>query len=226
MNKISEKEISEYTQICKGINILSVNLSATRKKLLAHPWIAGVRLTRSFPSKINLIINEHKPLAILDLGRNFILNTHGEIFSECAVSDYDSLPLITGLGYSDINISKKHNSFVAFGAVMNILKLGRQPGSIIPNRLIKKIEVDRETGVTLQISNFPSFPGWNLETQGRSGRIKLGYNNYREKYNRLRYMLSYLKKEQKFFNIDMIDLNDINCIVVKPLEVRSERSEK
>ncbi|MCP4105029.1 MAG: FtsQ-type POTRA domain-containing protein [Desulfobacteraceae bacterium] len=223
MNKISEKEIIEYAKVCKGINILSVNLSAARKKLLSHPWIAGVRVTRSFPSKINLIINEHKPLAILDLDRNFILNTHGEIFSECAASDYETLPLITGLRYSDINIGKKHNSSVAFGAVMNILKLGQQPGSVIPNRLIKKIEVDRETGVTLQISNFPSFPVWNLETEGRSGRIRLGYNNYREKYNRLRYMLSYLKKERKFFNIDLIDLNDINRIVVNPSEVRSEK---
>lgn len=223
--KLSKKEVSEQAHIYEGINILSVNLSKTRKKLLAHPWISGVRVKRSFPSGINLIINEHKPLAILDLDRNFILNVYGEIFAECTESGCGSLPVITGLGYTDINVGEKHHS-IAYDAIMDILKLGQQPGCIIPNSLIQRIEVDRETGITLYISNFPSFPGWNLETKGRSGQIRLGYNNYRGKYDRLKYILSYLKKEQEFFNIDMIDLNDINRIVVNPAEVRDSGTEE
>ncbi|MCK7508365.1 MAG: FtsQ-type POTRA domain-containing protein [Desulfobacterales bacterium] len=70
-----------------GINVLSVNLSAARKRLLAHPWIAEAEIQREIPSTLRIRIREHVPAAVVDVGRKFLLNTRGEIFKEWEPAD-------------------------------------------------------------------------------------------------------------------------------------------
>ena len=206
-NKLSYKQAIKQAQINEGMNIFSINLSTIRKNLLAHPWIAEAEVRRELPNVINIKIYEHKPLAIIDLGRKFLINNHGEIFKEKIASDPDNLPVITGLEFSDINVSAKPGS-IYFNAVMDVLRLGQKSESIIPNRLIKKIQVDREIGITLY-----AFDG--------EKSIKLGYNNFSGKYNRLKNVLYYINKQRGFQDFESIDLNNINRIVINPIRIES-----
>ena len=206
-NKLSHKQAIKQAQINEGMNIFSINLSTIRKNLLAHPWISEAEVRRELPNVINIKIYEHKPLAVIDLGRKFLINNHGEIFKEKTVSDPDNLPVITGLEFSDINVSAKPGS-IYFNAVMDVLRLGQKSESIIPNRLIKKIQVDREIGITLYAFD-----------RGKS--IKLGYNNFSGKYNRLRNVLYYINKQRGFQDFESIDLNNINRIVINPIRIES-----
>lgn len=224
--RLSETEILKRAQLKEGMNILSVNLSKARKRLLTHTWIADAAVHREFPSKIHIKITEHRPVAVLDLGRKFIINADGEIFKEWSLSeDRDFLPLVTGLAPSDADDAGKLRG-TAFHAVMEILRLGIQPGVIIPNRLIKEIRVDREMGITLQVAFGPEFgTGWLLpanyrNTAIRLNEIKMGYNNYPEKYGGLKNVLFYMGEKQKFVNIDSIDLNNLNRIVVSERSMR------
>lgn len=201
-NRLSKNQIIKHIGIDAGINIFSINLSATRKRLLAYPWIADAEVRRELPDKINISIKEHKPLAIIDLGRKFLINNHGEIFKELAVSDPGNLPVIIGLEFSDLDVSGKFRN-IPFNAVMDVLQLGRKSGSIIPNRLLKVIRVDREIGITLY-----AFNGIKA--------IKLGYNNYPDKYERLKNVLFYMEKRDMFLDFDTIDLNNLDRIVVNP----------
>ena len=206
-NRLSQNQIIKHTGIDAGINIFSVNLSATRKRLLAHPCIADAEVSRELPDGINIRIKEHKPIAIIDLGRKFLINDQGEIFKELASSDLDNLPVIIGLEFSDLDVSgldvsgKFRN--IAFNAVMDVLQLGRKAGSIIPNTLLKVIRVDRETGITLYA--FKDIKA-----------INLGYNNYSDKYERLKRVFFYMEKEHNFSDFDTIDLNNLDRIVVNP----------
>ncbi|MEA3279706.1 MAG: FtsQ-type POTRA domain-containing protein [Thermodesulfobacteriota bacterium] len=206
-NKLSYKQTIKQAQINEKINIFSVNLSTVRKRLLAHPWIAEAEVRRELPNVINIKIYEHKPLAIINLGRKFLINDHGEIFKEKTASDPDNLPVITGLEFSDINVSARPGS-ISFNAVMDVLRLGQKPGSIIPNRLINKIHVDREMGITLYAFD-------------REKLIKLGYNNFSGKYNRLRNVLYHINKQHGFPDFESIDLNNINRIVLNPIRIKS-----
>ena len=206
-NKLSYKQAIKQAQINEGMNIFSINLSTIRKNLLAHPWISEAEVRRELPNVINIKIYEHKPLAIIDLGRKFLINNHGELFKEKTVSDPDNLPVITGLEFSDINVSAKPGS-IYFNAVMDVLRLGQKSESIIPNRLIKKIQVDREIGITLYAFD-------------REKLIKLGYNNFSGKYNRLRNVLYYINKQRGFQDFESIDLNNINRIVINPIRIES-----
>lgn len=267
--RISEEEILRQAHIRPEINILSVNLSKTRKRLQAHPWIAEAEVRRELPSEFHIKITEHEPIAMLSLSQfrsqagawergagaweqsgktgtwgqsgktgslgqsgkagiwdqsgkdkpgaqdfvlKFMINAYGEIFKKWNPSDDpNDLPLITGLHFSDINISGGERfQSVPYNSVMNVLRLGRQTGSIIPNSLIKKIKVDREMGITLQLTR-RSKPDMSAN---QIREIKLGYNNYPEKYDKLKRMISYLKKKQQLVNINFIDLNNLNRIVV------------
>jgi cell division protein FtsQ len=223
-DRLSEEEILGQAGIQKGMNILSVNLSMARKKLLAHSWIADAEVSRELPFTIAIRIKEHRPLAVLDLGRKFLIDTRGEIFKERAASDPDELPVITGLEYSDLDVSGDAAALYRsesvggnalknpFGAVMDVLRLGQKPESVVPNTAIERIHVDREIGLTLHASYYAS---------GRVRAIKLGYDDYQSKYLMLKNILFHLQERKSVPDFDSIDLNNVNRIVVNPVKIES-----
>ena len=211
-HRLSKQQILEQTNINKGINILSVNLSIIRNTLLAHPWIAEAEVKRELPDMITIGIKEHKPLAILDLGRKFLINVNGEVFKEWTQSDPDVLPVISGLQFSDLNVSGELRS-TSFKAVMEVLRLGREPDSILPNTRIRKIRVNGQMGLTLYAFD-------------QERVIKLGYNDYTNKYERLENVLFYLKKKKCFPDFNSIDLNHPDRIVVNPVKDESSAGDQ
>jgi len=207
-NRLTDEQVLLQSQITEGINILSVNLSRVRKRLLAHSWIEEAEVSRELPTGISIRIKEQQPLAILDIGRKFIINTHGEVFKEMDASDHCRLPVIGGLEFSDINVRGESRS-VPFNAVMTILALGKKPESILPCGLIKRIRVDREMGLTIYAFDHIK-------------AIKIGYDDYPNKYEMLKNVLFYLKKNGNFSHLESIDLNNLNRIVVNPARIGSD----
>ena len=117
------------------------------------------------------------------------------------------MPVMVCIECSDLDLYGKCRS-IRFNAVMDVLQLGKKEGSIIQNRLLKVIRVDREIGITLY-----AFNGIKA--------IKLGYNNYPDKYERLKNVLFYMEKGDMFLDFDTIDLNNLDRIVVNPVRIES-----
>ena len=84
---------------------------------------------------------------------------------------------------------------------MDILLFGSKTGAAIPSSAIKKIEVDKDIGIT--INAFDPIT-----------KIKMGYNNYPQKMKNLKKMFFYAKQNKIFSNIKAIDLNTLNKVVV------------
>ena len=206
-HRLTQNQVLQQANIATGVNIFSVNLSKVRKRLLAHSWIEDAEVRRDLPSGINIRVKEQEPLAVLDLGRKFIINTHGEIFKEMDKADHCNLPMISGLEFSDINVKGESRS-IPFDSVMKILGLGQKPESVLPYSLIKKIHVDREMGLSIYAFD-------NIR------EIKIGYNNYQDKYAMLKDVLFYLEKNGGFSRLESIDLNNLNRIVVNPAKIES-----
>lgn len=206
-DRLSEEQVIKQAELNKGMNILSVNLSIARKRLLAHSWIVEAEVSRELPSSINIRIKEQKPFAILDLDRKFVINTNGEIFKEMDASDPVNLPIISGLEFADINVRGKPRS-IPYNAVMNILELGQKPESVIPIKLINRIHVDREIGLTVYAFD-------------RIKAIKIGYDDYKGKYAKLKNVLLFLKKREGFSHLESIDLKNLNRIVINPRRIES-----
>ena len=232
--RLTEGQISELAHVKEKMNLFAINLTAVRKRLLSHPWIAEATVMREIPARLIIRIKEHVPLAIVDLGRKFLINEKGEIFKIWTATDPADLPLVSGLEMSDLApyriiepgttgdsseterfSENSQNHYSPLDAVMHILRLGKQSGSILPNRLIKNIMVDREIGITLQALT-------------RVKTISLGYHHYAEKYAMLRYIIAYLKQTPKAAVYERIDLNNLNRIVVRPMkhEVPEEKNKE
>ncbi len=207
IRRLSSKDLLKEAGIDRGVNLLSVNLSLIRKRLLNNPWIAEAEVRRFLPSGIQISIKEHEPLAILDMGRKFILNTEGTMFKEWAPSDPQWLPVVTGLNFSDIGIDGEHSE-KSFQAVMEILAMGSAPKSFIPNHTIRRIHADQEMGISLYLSEGVK-------------EIRLGYGNYGEKYEKLRRIFTYLKEKQGDISAHSIDVNDIGKIIINPIKTES-----
>jgi cell division protein FtsQ len=196
------------------VNILAVNLSLVRKRLIAHPWIAEAGVSREIPSGLNIRIKEHAPLAVVDVGQKFIINHSGKIFKAWDSSDPANLPVVSGLNVLDLppvygqtdstEGDTVRERTAPFEAVMKVLRLGRQQGSILPNRSIRQIRVDRHIGLTL-------FAFDRIKT------INLGYDDYDGKYHMLASLFSYLKNQQSGSDYDRIDLNNLDRVVVNTL---------
>jgi cell division protein FtsQ len=180
--------------------------------LLGHPWIEQARVGREFPNTIFIRITEHKPLAVLDLGEKFILNTNGLIFKKLEPDDSKIIPVISGLSYSDVRTTQEDGS-TRFLSVMEVLRLGEASDSVVPNHLIQRIDVDRQIGLSLHKSDQEKI-------------IKLGFENYSEKYAQLKKVIFQLKDQNTFIDYQCIDLINPDRIVVYPAKNELEANQK
>lgn len=220
IQRLAQKEIVEQARLCRDVNVLAVNLSLVRKRLMAHPWIAEAEVRREIPAGLLIRITEHRPLAVVDLGNKYIINEQGRIIKEWTDSDPDALPLVIGLELADITLYNKTTSAemqrmamqpqrdavnkMPFEAVMQVLTLGKETRSILPNEKIRHIWVDRQIGITIEAFN-------QMKT------IVLGYHNYPLKYSILKNIMSYRNRGGGFPDFNRIDLNNVNRIVVNPV---------
>jgi cell division protein FtsQ len=222
--RLNREEIWEKAGILPGSNILALNSIAARKRLLAEPWIADAQIRREIPDGIHISIREHRALAVIDLGRKFLLDDAGTIFKEVAPGETDNLPVIDGLRYADIELRPSaagaglpakqinHQSIVGqnpaspFTAVVTVLRLGTPADSVIPNRHLSRIVVDGETGITLQTRKGPK-------------TVKLGFHDYARKYTVLRRLLAYLQQHRPhgWREVEAVDLTNLDRIVVEPV---------
>jgi cell division protein FtsQ len=199
-NRLSRQEIVDHAGIHPGKNIFAVNLTLTRDRLKAHPWIEEAEVRREIPSGVSIHIKEYEPLAIIDMNHRFLIDRSGEIFKKWDENDPWDLPVIAGLGTLDLKVGDGPFSR-PFGAIMEVLKLGRQSGCTIPIETIHTIEVDRDIGLTIHMKD-------------RAGAVHLGYYDYPSKYELLEKVLVYFQNKDNDSSLRSIDLNNPNRIVV------------
>ena len=207
---LPDMEIIDQTGISEGENILSINLSMVRKKLLGHPWVAQAEVRRELPSRVVIRITEHKPLAVIDLGQNFLINDRGEMFKKITEKNIGTFPVITGLDFSDFN-SPGEQAGKYFTAVLDALKLWGGSNYLMHGMTIKRIDVDRDIGLTLYMSE-----------HGRTVMFDIGYDDYPDKYGNFKNVLSYLNNINRFADVDLIDLKSSNRIVIRPVFHQSQ----
>ena len=212
--RLTHEQVARQARVRTGDNILSVNLSLVRRRLLAHPWIAEAEVSREIPSRLIIRVKEHTALAVVDFGQKFLIDHQGRIFKAWDPADPHDLPVISGLDLSDLKVyGRLEPSYpgqtsiesAPFRAVMQVLELGKQQGSILPNHLIRQISVDRQIGLTVYAFD-------HLKA------ISLGYSDYIGKYHMLAKLFSYLKRQRSIFDIERIDLNNMKRIVVNPIK--------
>ena len=199
-SRLTAADVMKQAGLRAGENLLAVNLHLVRKRLLAHPWIAAARVSREIPTTLRIHIKEHTPLAVVDLGRRFLINTQGRIFKEYGAEDPQGLPLVTGIGYTDISLGDDELS-PALAAVMHVLAVSRSQSDVLSSKAIERLHYDPALGITLTVR------GQRL--------IRLGADRFETKYRRLEQLWPHLKNNSQWRDFKVVDLNDPDRIVVR-----------
>ncbi|MCU0561227.1 MAG: FtsQ-type POTRA domain-containing protein [Desulfobacterales bacterium] len=222
--RVSLADIRTLTGIRPGVNVLSVNLSAARRQLLAHPWVAEAQVHRQLPSGLLIRLREHQAVAIVDLGQRFLLNAEGEVFKPWEASDPAGLTVVSGLHAADVRAADRaeaaapHLRWIGraqppaeplhsrpMEAVLQVLALGREPHTALPIREMHAIRVDRELGVTVMAFD-------------ENAAVRLGYGDFESKYRLLAELLAFFKAHPPAVNFDRIDLTDVHRVIVSPVK--------
>lgn len=202
MQRLSQPQVLELADIKPQTNILSLNLTTTRKRLLVDPWIADATVSRQIPSGLRIVIREEQPLALLETedAQEFMLNVDGRVFKRAAGTEGDKLPRIQGLSLGDLPVSGKPDT-EAFKAVMTLLRLTREKNSPLAYADLHRVHMDREIGATV-------YTGKDNRT------IKLGFGHYQEKCRALRHLMARMNSDGRLARSQIIDLFDVNRIVI------------
>jgi cell division protein FtsQ len=201
LSRLTEAAILTQAKIRTGDNLLAVNLGLVCKRLLAHPWIATARVAREIPGTIRIEITENQALAVLDLGRKFLINTNGRVFKERSPDDPQKLPLVSGITYADMSLGEDALS-PAMTAVVQVLQTSQAQNSAIPYAQIQEVSMDPGMGIALT--------AWPDQR-----RIKLGFAPFESKYQRIKQLLPYLRHSSTWQGFDAIDANNPDRIVVQ-----------
>lgn len=205
--RLSKETILRQADIKLNENILGINLKVLRNNLLADPWIAQAEVERELPDAIHIRIKEQVPVAVVELNRPFFLSEQGEIFKPVEPPDSTDVPLVTGLKLSDIDPGNPGRSR-ALQAIMEVIRLTRLHGSVLPSQSLHSIHADPEMGLTL-------FGFTNRMA------VKLGFEDYEAKFDRLRDMIAYFRPEDGLEHVGCVDLNDRDRVVIEPSDTIS-----
>lgn len=200
--RLSKEAVLRQADIKLNQNILGINLKVLRNNLLADPWIAQAEVERELPDAIHIHIKEQVPVAVVELNRPFFLSEQGEIFKPVEPSERTDVPVVTGLRLSDIDPDSPGHSR-ALEAIMEVIRLTRLHGSVLPSHSLHSVHADPEMGLTL--FGFPNRMA-----------IKLGFEDYESKFDRLRDMIAYLRPEDGLQHVGCVDLNDRDRVVIEP----------
>ena len=200
--RLAHQRIMEIAGVGPHTNILAVNLTTTRKRLLDNPWIAEATVSREIPAALQIHIREQMPLARLEMpdGEHFLINVAGQVFKRDGGSDTAVLPRVGGLNHADLPVPGKPST-KAFRSMMQLLRQAGKKGSPLPLAAIERIEMDPEIGATVHTSQPVRI-------------VRLGFGRYAEKGETLRQVTAQLAKDHRLTRCRVIDLFDINRIVI------------
>ncbi len=152
------------TESLRG-NFFSLNLENVRASLEELPWVRKADVRRIWPSKLEVRVEEHKPVARWGEGRGELVNSYGEIFSAIpSGEELKGLPMLFGPEGTAPDLLKRYAELIEAFATLNerpmeltlsprlawqtrlasgmVVALGReQPKSPVDARLQRFIEV-------------------------------------------------------------------------------------
>jgi len=196
--KIPKETLRSLTVVEGMPNLFSVKLKEVVKRLESHPWIEQVQVKKVFPNKILIQIEERKPMAIIQLGELYYIDTKGEIFSPVGERDEYNYPYLTGLTRQVLEKDPAEAKRL-INKALELLKVVYQE-KIPPLEEISEIHMEKVFGI-------------QCFTKAEGVEIKLGWEEFGEKLKRLSLIWSDLRK--KGCSAVSIDCSDLRRVVVR-----------
>ncbi len=196
--KIPRQTLLSLTTVEGMPNLFSVELKEVVKKLESHPWIEHVQVKKVFPNKILIQIEEKRPMAIIQLGELYYIDTKGEIFSPVGEKDDFNYPFLTGLTRQTLEKDPEEAKRL-INKALELLRIIHKE-KISPLEEISEVHMEKAFGI-------------HCFTKAEGVEVKLGWEEFGEKLKRLSLIWSDLRK--KGCPAVSIDCSDLRRVVVK-----------
>jgi len=158
----SSRQIARMADIEKGGSIFTTDIVNGSKKLESDPWIHRAVIKRLFPDKIEIIIKEHTPIAVIQMKRAYLVDKNGILF-KTAGGEQQRYPRLTGCVETDISQNVKTVSLL--DSALNLIHLLKENAMLDSD---VEIIMNRTFGITLADNN------------GQT-KTRLGFDHFDEK---------------------------------------------
>ena len=197
---ITELEILELANIDFSKEVFNLNVEAIEKRILLHPIIENVSITRYLPSTIKIEIEEKDLIAVVPGLKLNVLDAEATIINIDKITTLYDLPIMTGAIFRTDSLDRKIVSPMMKKMVM-ILKALRNIDYQFYHDL-SEIRYTKESGMAFY-----------LRSNGLP--IILGYYEYPRKINYVATIYNLLKKRDELSELKWIDVRFAGQVVVK-----------
>lgn len=199
-NKMTrDQQIIDAAHLETGVNLLALDTARAEKMVEKLPWVARARIKRYWPSTVEVIVQEHRPLALVNLGppgrqRLFYVDEQGRVFASLSVSRDFDFPVLTG---APVTRSLKDGRIMTDSPAdkaLALLLLAARGNQILPVQSISEVHVSDKDGLIVYLVDYP-FP------------IYMGKEHLRTRYYQLVKILVRLYRRHRVKNITEIRMN-------------------
>ncbi len=199
-NKMTrDQQIIDAARLEPGRNLLALDTGRAEKMVEKLPWVAQAWIKRYWPSTVEVIVQEYRPLALVNIGpagrqRLFYVDEHGRVFAPLDMSGDCDFPVLTG---TPVTRSLKDGHIMAgslAGQALALLQLAARGNQILPVQSISEVHVSDKDGLIVYLVDYP-FP------------IYMGKGQIRTRYYQLVKILGRLYRRHWVRNITEIRMN-------------------
>ncbi|MDD2337965.1 MAG: FtsQ-type POTRA domain-containing protein [Geobacteraceae bacterium] len=198
LQQLSQDEIVSLAGVKLGESLLKIDLQHVAEQLEKNPWVEKLKVRRRFPGTLSIEITERVPVAVVNMGYLYYLDSKGEIFKPLTEGDRLDYPVLTGISEEDL-LKDADGTKIMLTAALGLMEMLKK-GTVFRLSDISEIHLDKGYGYTL------------FTTQGGIP-VKLGNSDFQGKLTR--FSKIYQELMAQIASLEYVDLNYPDKIVVK-----------
>jgi len=96
-SRVSEETILKLSGVKPDSNLLALDLNQMAQTIEKHPWIESASISKKLPDRLEIVVRERVPVAMINLDTLYLIDGSGVIFKKISKDDRFDLPVITGI---------------------------------------------------------------------------------------------------------------------------------
>lgn len=121
--KINEKEILKRSGLRQGESSIFFFEDSVEENILKNSWVKGVSVTKEFPKKVDIQINEEESYCLLfdENGKIFYINKEGKRLGPANFDEGLDFPVLIGEGINNPDLVKEAIQLLELSSVSKVL---------------------------------------------------------------------------------------------------------
>lgn len=170
---VDASQALEGAGVVRGINAFSFEPRRAEAHLMSAPFVRTAKVERRLPATLNVVVEEHDPVAVIVDEQFFLVDRFGEPFMGLDVQEWSDrfahLPLISGIGVSDLGSDEGRQRL---NQALEVARMYEEMG-LDRHQPLSQIHVDSMMGIS-------------LVTEETGTEIRLGWGRWAERLERLK----------------------------------------